>query len=411
MSSWPLCAALLLAIGISAAPSGMAQNRKVTDAEVDRIAKSAILIDTHNDVTSKTVAGFDIGKGADDGGHTDLTRLRAGGVGAVFFAVFVGANYTNGNHSANRALEMIDTVRHDIVDGHPNDFLFATTASDIERAHKEGKIAALMGIEGGHAIEDSPRLLRDFYALGIRYMTLTHSNTNNWADSSGDTEKAGVTHHDGLTPLGKEIVLEMNRLGMIVDISHVSDKTFWDALETSKAPLFASHSSARAIANIPRNMTDEMIAALGKKGGVVQINFGCDFLSQKSADAAAKSGGMQKFMAVMEQYKDNPAKQREEMTKLRAEMARTAVRATVADVVAHIDHVKQLAGIDAVGIGTDFDGVGCVPEGLDDVSKFPNLTRALLEKGYSESEIRKIYGGNTLRLMREVEKAAAKPSL
>ncbi len=328
--------------------------------------------------------GFDIGKAAIDGGHTDLPRLRAGGVGDVFFAVFVGANYTSGNHSANRALEMIDTVRHDIVGGHPKNFLFATTAADIERAHEEGKIAALMGIEGGHAIEDGPRLLRDFYALGIRYMTLTHSNTNNWADSSGDPDKTSVTHHNSLTPLGKEIVLEMNRLGMIVDISCVSDKTFWDALETSKAPIFASHSSAKAIANIPRNMTDDMITALGKKGCVVQINFGCDFLSQKSAAAAAKSGGMQKFMAVMEQYKDDPAKQR-------TEMARTAVRATVGDVVAHIDRVKHLAGIDAIGIGTDFDGVGCVPERLDDASKFPNLARALLEKGYSESEIRKIY--------------------
>ncbi len=383
-----------------------AQARKVTDAEVDRITKSAILIDTHNDVTSKTVDGFDIGKPASDGGHTDLPRLRAGGVGAVFFAVYVGANYTNGNHSANRALEMIDTVRHDIVGGHPKDFLFAISADDIERAHREGKIAALMGIEGGHAIEDSPRLLRDFYALGIRYMTLTHTNTNSWADSSGDADKAGVAHHNGLNPLGKQIVLEMNRLGMMVDISHVSDKTFWDALETSKAPIFASHSSAKALSNIPRNMTDEMIVALGRKGGVVQINFGCDFLSQKSADAVAKAGGMEKFRAVMEQFKDDPAKQREAMMKLRDEMAPTVVRATVADAVAHIDHVKQIAGIGSVGIGTDFDGVGCVPEGLDDASKFPNLTRALLEKGYSESDVLKIYGGNTLRLLREVERIA-----
>ena len=395
----------VLLISAAACPV-FAQTRKVTEADVDRITKTAILIDTHNDVTSKTVEGFDIGKPANDGGHTDLPRLRAGGVGAVFFAVYVGANYLSGNHSANRALEMIDTVRHDIVGGHPNSFLFATSAADIERAHDEGKIAALMGIEGGHAIEDRPRLLRDFYALGVRYMTLTHTNTNNWADSSGDPDKPGIKHHNGLSPLGKQIVLEMNRLGMLVDISHVSDKTFWDALETSKAPIFASHSSAKAISNIPRNMTDEMIAALGKKGGVVQINFGCDFLSQKSADAEAKSGGMEKFRAVMEQFKDDPAKQREAVAKLRDEMARTAVRATVADVVAHINHVKQIAGIDAIGIGTDFDGVGCVPEGLDDVSKFPNLTRALLERGYSESDVRKIYGGNTLRLMREVEKTA-----
>jgi len=385
----------------------LGQSPMPSDAEVNRITKSAILIDTHNDVTSKTVEGFDIGKAARDGGHTDLPRLRGGGVGAVFFAIYVGANYTNGNHSANRALQMIDTVRHDIVGGHPDDFLFATTADDIERAHAQGKIAALMGIEGGHALEDSPRLLRDFYALGVRYMTLTHTNTNKWADSSGDQAKMGVAHHNGLTPLGKEIIAEMNRLGMIVDISHVSDKTFWDALETSKAPIFASHSSAKAIANIPRNMTDEMIVALARKGGVVQINFGCEFLSQKSADANERSVGMEKYRALMEKYKDDPAKQREMMTQVRDEMAKTAVRATIADVVAHIDHVKRIAGIDAVGIGTDFDGVGCVPEGLDDVSKFPNLTRALLAKGYPADDIRKIYGGNTLRLMRAVERAAA----
>ena len=180
---------------------------------------------------------------------------------------------------------MIDTVRHDIIERYPNDFVLATTADDIERIHKQGKIAALMGIEGGHAIEDSLRLLRDYYDLGVRYMTLTHTNTNNWADSSGDMDKAGVEHHNGLTDFGKQVVREMNRLGMMVDISHVADKTFWDALEVSSAPIFASHSSCRALSNVPRNMTDEMIVALAKKGGVVQVNFNCGFLSQKTADA------------------------------------------------------------------------------------------------------------------------------
>ncbi|MCU1259814.1 MAG: rane dipeptidase [Bryobacterales bacterium] len=241
-----------------------AQTRQVTDADVQKVTRSAILIDTHNDVTSRTVDGFDIGEPATQG-HTDLPRLRQGGVGAVFFAVYVSGSYTSGNHSANRALQMIDTVRHDIIAGHPKDFMLALTADDIEKAHREGKIAALMGIEGGHAIEDSPRLLRDFYDLGVRYMTLTHANTNNWADSSGDMDKTSVEHHNGLTPLGRQIVQEMNRLGMMVDISHVADKTFWDAIETSTAPLFASHSSCRALANVPRNMTDEMIVALAKK--------------------------------------------------------------------------------------------------------------------------------------------------
>ena len=204
-------------------------------------------------------------------------------------------------------------------------------------------------------------------------MTLTHTNTNGWADSAGDMNKPGVEHHNGLTPMGKEIIHEMNKLGMMVDISHVADKTFYNALETSQAPLIASHSACRAITNVPRNMTDDMIKALAQKGGVIQVNFYCPFISQKSADA----------------HKDAP------------------VRATIADVVAHIDHVKQIAGIDAIGIGTDFDGIECAPIGLDDVSKFPALTRALLEKGYSPADIKKIYGGNTLRLMRQVEKVAA----
>ncbi len=262
-----------------------AQTRSVTDAEVQRVNRSALLIDTHNDITSRTVDGYDIGKNKNDG-HTNVTSLKEGGVGAQFFAVYVSSSYVNGNHSAHRTLEMIDTVRHGIVERYPNDFALATTADDIERIHKQGKIAALMGIEGGHAIEDNLGLLRDYFDLGIRYMTLTHTNTNNWADSSGDIDKPGVEHHNGLTPFGKQVVREMNRLGMMIDISHTADKTFWDALAVSKAPIIASHSSCRALCNVPRNMTDEMIAALGKKGGVIQINFNCGFLSEKSAAAA-----------------------------------------------------------------------------------------------------------------------------
>ena len=384
------------------------QKKPVTDAMVQAITKSAILIDTHNDITSRTVEGLDIAKPATDT-NTDVPRLKQGGVGAVFFAAYVSAAYDKDHSSAHRALDMIDTIRKDIVAGHPNDFVFATTAKDIEDAHKKGKIAALIGIEGGHAIEDSPRLIRDFYALGVRYMTLTHTNTNGWADSSGDINNTAIQHHNGLNDLGRQVVAEMNRVGMIVDISHTADKTFWDALEVSKAPIFASHSSCKALANVPRNMTDDMIAALGKKGGVVQINFSCGFLSQASADAAAKSGGnMAKFLDLQQQYKNDPAKLKDEMGKMRAEMKKNEVPATLDDVVAHIDHVVKLAGIDSVGIGSDFDGVSCTPRGLDDVSKFPNLTRALLEKGYTAAQIKKIYGGNTLRLMRAVENASQK---
>ncbi len=378
--------ALFLLIPLAAVSLFSQQHRAVTDEMVREVQRSALLIDTHNDVTSRTVKGFDIGKDASvfpghEAGLTDITRLRQGGVGAVFFAAYVAPDYAKDKTAAHRAMDMIDTVRHDIVGGHPNDFVFATSAAEIEAAHRQGKIAALIGIEGGHAIEDDPRMLRDFYALGVRYMTLTHTNTNDWADSSGDMRDRAVKHHDGLTELGREIVVEMNRLGMMVDISHVADKTFWDALAVSKAPLIASHSSCRALANVPRNMTDEMIVALAKKGGVVQINFNCGFLSQKSSDAYEEQHRKGVKESAIKEYP-----------------------ATLADVVEHLDHVVKIAGIGAVGIGSDFDGVTCTPAGLDDVSKFPNLTRALLEKGYTPDDIRKIYGGNTLRMMRAVER-------
>jgi membrane dipeptidase len=365
--------------------------RPVTDAEVARVHRSAILIDTHNDVPLRTVLGFDIGA-PDQRGHTSIPRLKQGGVGAVFFAVYVAPSYAKSGGAARHALEVIDSVRRDIVDKHASDFTLATSAAEIEQAHKQGKIAALMGVEGGHAIEDSLRVLRTFYDLGARYMTLTHANTNNWADSSGDINRAGVEHHNGLTKFGREVIAEMNRLGMMVDVSHVSDKTFWDVLETSAAPVLATHSNCRALSNIPRNLTDEMIAALARKGGQVNMNFGCEFLSQKSADASPWINP--KLAARVEKDRS-----------LEARIESRMPRATVQDVVAHIDRVVKLAGIDHVGIGTDFDGIGCTPAGLDDPGKFPNLTRALLEHGYQPADIQKIYGGNMLRLMRAVEQA------
>lgn len=391
----------LVAVALTATAQA-ADNKKIDEKYVMKVHKSAILIDTHNDITSRTVAGLDIGKPSSDT-HTDLPRMKEGGMGAQFFAVYVASNYVKDNHSANRTLQMIDTVRHDIIEKYPNDFYFSTTADDILKAHKQHKIAALMGIEGGHAIEDSLRLLRDFYALGIRYMTLTHTNTNNWADSSGDKPL-----HNGLTPFGKEVVLEMNRLGMIVDISHVADKTFYDALETSKAPIFASHSSCKALADVPRNMTDDMITALGKKGGVVQINFNCGFLSgdYAKADAAAAAEMRPQIEKAREEANGDFDKFLAKMAAIRAENKTKLPEVTIDDVVAHIDHVVKIAGVDHVGIGSDFDGVFCVPKDLDSVSKFPNLTRKLLEKGYSPADIRKIYGGNTIRLMRDVERTA-----
>ena len=365
----------LLLFAAAAALAAGQSKRTVTDAEVARVHASTLLIDTHNDATSDTLKGVPLGK-ARTTGHTDVPRLRKGGVGAVFFAAYVSGTYDKKNQSAHRALEMIDTIRHDIVGANPKDFALATTAAQIESIRASGKIAVSIGLEGGHAIEDSPRLLRQFYNLGVRYMTLTHSNTNRWAGSSGDA--AGKER--GLSPLGREIVTEMNRLGMMVDISHVSDRTFFDVLEASKAPPLASHSSCRALSAIPRNMTDEMIVALARKGGVVQVNFGCEFVSQRSADHSP-------WLKTAPKGSKVPP-------------------ATLEETVAHIDRIVKIAGVDHVGIGTDFDGVTCVPRGLEDVSKFPALTRALLERGYSAEQIRKIYGGNLLRVMRAAEAAA-----
>jgi membrane dipeptidase len=401
-------ARLLLAL----APMALfAQTRTVTDAEVMRVHRAALLIDTHNDLPYWTVQGHDIASPAgskDAAPHTTLAGLKQGGVGAVFLSAWVAKDFVEGNRSADRALQLIDSVRHDIVEKYPSDFQFATSVKDIEDARRGGKIGILIGIEGGHAIEDSLRLLRDYYDLGVRYMTLTHTNTNSWADSSGDISDAKIKHHNGLTNLGKQVVLEMNRLGMMVDISHVSDKTFADALAVSKAPIIASHSDCRALANAPRNMTDDMIVALAKKGGVVQINFNCGFLSQRFREESSATQPL-----VMQRLQQAIAAK--PIGELESDILEGQIRAkagvkpaTLADVVAHIDHVRKIAGIDAIGIGTDFNGVSCTPEGLEDVSKFPNLTRALLEKGYTEQDIRKIYGGNLLRVFRAVEVAAGK---
>ncbi len=401
-------AALLFVMAAGITAIVLAQERvpytplKVSE-EAKKIEASAIIIDTHADTPSDTVDGFDIGT-PNSKYMEDIGKLKAANWGAQFFAAYVDHKYVDTNQSAHRALEMIDTIRYDIVAKHPDTFELATSADDIVRIHREGKIAALIGVEGGHAIEDNLRLLRDYYALGVRYMTLTHTNTNDWADSSGDIDDPSIKHHNGLTDFGKQVVLEMNRLGMMVDVSHVSDKTFWDAIATSKAPVIASHSSCRALTSAPRNMTDDMIKALAAHGGVIQINYACEFLNQKSADEGLKIWAEQDALA--QKYKNDPAKLKEERKKLADEYNTRVPRATLDDVVAHIDHVRKLVGIDYIGLGSDFDGITCAPEGLGDASKLPNLTQALLNKGYSAEDIRKIYGGNTLRLMRAVENVA-----
>src|SRR5580693_559601 len=357
-------------------------------ARAHKLHFSTYVIDTHDDTTQRFLSksGFDLSKRYTDG-SIDIPRMREGGMNGIFFSIWIDGK-TMGPEAIRQALDQIDLVRTNVAK-YPKDIVLCRTAEEVRRAHAQNKIAALMGVEGGHMIGNDIHIVNVFADLGVRYMTLSHFYNTEWSDSS--TDKAA---HNGLTDFGKEVVREMNRQGMMVDISHVADKTFWDALEVSSAPPFASHSSCRALSNMPRNMTDEMIVALAKKGGVVQVNFSCDFLSQKTADAdkevTAKiaAAHAENNRALIEEYR------------------KSIPPATLADVVAHIDHIVKIAGINAAGIGSDFDGVSCTPVGLEDVSKFPNLTRALLEKGYSAEDIRKIYGGNTLRVMRAVEAEA-----
>ncbi len=378
-------------------PAFAQSKRSWTGAEVMKVHRSALLIDTHNDVTSDTLKGLDLGLRRSEG-HTDIPRMKEGGITAQFFAAYVSAEYIAKGASAHRALQMIDTIRTDIVARHPESFFLATTAADIERARKIGKMAALIGVEGGHAIEDDLRILRAFHALGVRYITLTHTKDIGWAGSSAEITNAG------LSPFGRQVIAEMNRLGIMIDIAHVSDKTFWDVIETSKSPVFSSHSSCRALSNIPRNMTGDMIRAVAKRGGVIQINFGCEFLSQKSADTSAWTNPLlAKEVTGATASISDPAQRQAAIDKL---LAAKQHQATIDDVVAHIGHVRKVAGIDSVGLGSDFDGVTCVPAGLEDVSKWPNLTRKLLENGYTPAEIRKVYGANFLRFMKSVEKAS-----
>jgi membrane dipeptidase len=286
----------------------------------------------------------------------------------------------------------------------------AFSTADIERAHREHKLAALMGIEGGHSIENDIRLLRDFYRLGVRYMTLSWSNTNEWADSSGDIDDPKVQHHNGLTDFGKQVVLEMNRLGMMVDISHVADKTFWDAIATTKAPVIASHSSARALVNAPRNMTDDMLKAVAQNGGVVQVNFfnGFDdenFRKALEAQAKDQAAAIQKFLD--DQKAQGKPVDYVQVDRIEREWMAKIPRPPLSSLIDHIDHIAKVAGADHVGLGSDFDGVsGATPQGIDSAADLPKITQALLDRGYSATDIHKILGGNLMRVFRDVERVS-----
>ena len=363
---------------------------------------SSIVLDTHDDTTQRFFTkDFDLGKRNAEG-HVDIPRMREGGMNAIFFSIWIDGRIM-GPPAVQKALDQIDAV-HENVRKFSRDMVFARTAADVRRAHAQGKIAALMGVEGGHMIGNDIRMVRIFADLGVRYMTLSHFYNDEWADSSTDKPA-----HNGLTDFGKQIVLEMNRQGMLVDISHVSDKTFYDALEVSKAPLIASHSSCRALCNHPRDMSDDMIKALAAKGGVIQINYEKSFIDQAYKDAYDKeTGGVVSHLNELTKHCNNDEGCiAREMAQLQKKLIEEGKLPHVSweRIIDHIDHAVKLAGADHVGLGSDFDGAD-MPDGLEDCSKLPKITEALLDRGYSDSDIRKILGENTLRLLEQAERVS-----
>ena len=378
---------------VSASPDSVSE-------QANKLTHSAIVIDTHDDTTQRLLdPHFDLGARHADG-NIDIPRMRDGGLSAIFFSIWISGKIL-GPEAIKQALDQIDAVR-ETVRKHPNDLVLATSAEDVRAAHRQGKIAALMGVEGGHMMGNDLAVLRTFAALGVRYMTLTHMENNEWADSS-----TAKPEHNGLTDFGKDVVREMNRLGIIVDISHVSDKTFYDALAVSKAPIFASHSSCRSICNAARNMTDDMMRELAKRGGVIQINYHVGFLSQEFRDFENAHPEVEKEIneEVKKRCGDNEA--------CKLSMGDQVVRDFMESgklpkvnwtlIVDHIDHAVKVAGIDHVGLGSDFDGA-VMPIGMQDVTHLPQITDALLKKGYSEADIRKILGENTLRVLTDVQR-------
>lgn len=399
-----LIAALLLALALPV----YAQTDVSPKAR--EIQDSTIVVDTHADTPQRFLdENYDIGStDPKDPGHISLDKAKAGNLGAEFFSIWVDPE-TNQGHFAHHTLDLIDSVYQQAA-RHPDRMMMAFSVADIERAHREHKLAALLGIEGGHSLEGDIRLLRDYYRLGVRYMTLSWSNTNEFADSSGDIKDPKIAHHNGLTDQGKQIVLEMNRLGMLVDVSHVADKTFWDTIAVTKAPVIASHSSARALTNHPRNMTDDMLRAVAENGGVVQVNFYNAFIDEtyrKAAEVQEKDRN-----AAVKAYTDQLKASGKTVTyldtdRIEREWGAKISRPPLSSLIDHIDHIAKVAGVDHVGLGSDFDGVaGATPQGIDSAADLPKITQALLDRGYSADDIRKILGGNLLRVFRKAERVS-----
>ncbi|WP_420236435.1 dipeptidase [Telmatobacter bradus] len=421
--SLPSFALIALAATLQSAPLVNAQTAKPSAAHrtadpmpnTASVHASAIVIDTHADTPQRFLdEHFDLSDplGA---GELNLESAKKGNLGAEFFSIWVDP-VTYKDHAARRTLELIDAVKLQVA-RHPDQMLLATSPADIERAHREHKLAALMGIEGGHSIEDSIPLLRQYYALGVRYMTLTWSNSNGWADSSGDFDDKTIPHTpNGLNEFGKDVVYEMNRLGMMIDVSHVSDKTFYRTLVLSQAPLIASHSGARALCDAPRNMTDDMLRAIANgggpdsKGGVVQVNFYSAFVSQKYRDAK-KTMDSEITQAKDALKAKNKAEGREtsqaDLENLERTMLDRIPRPPLSDLIDQIDHIAKVAGVDHVGLGSDFDGInGQLPQGINSAADLPKITAELTKRGYSAEDCRKILGGNLLRVFTEVQQIA-----
>jgi len=390
--------ALLLTLTLSLAATG----RDDVAERARKLHFSSIVLDTHDDTTQRFFSkNYDLGKRNPEG-HVDIPRMREGGMNAVFFSIWIDGRIL-GAPAVEKALDQIDAV-HENVRAYSKDLVFARTADDVRRAHAQGKIAVLMGLEGGHMIGNDIRVLRAFAELGIRYMTLTHFYNNEWADASTDKPA-----HNGLTTFGKIVVHELNRQGVLVDVSHVSDKTFYDALAVSRAPIIASHSSCRALCNHPRNMTDQMIKDLAAKDGVIQINYEKSFLDQAYKDAYDKAAGgvVASNADVVKACGDDSECVSRETAKRERLLTEQGKLPHVSweKIIEHIDHVVKLVGAGHVGLGSDFDGA-TMPEGMEDCSKLPKITEALLRKGYSEDDIRKILGGNLLRVMEQAERVS-----
>ncbi|HEU0014280.1 MAG TPA: dipeptidase [Longimicrobium sp.] len=399
MNARTVMAAAALAAG-AAAPPAHAQDDAALLERARRIHARAPLVDGHNDLPweIREKAAGDVSRmdfqGPLPAQHTDVPRLKAGGVGGVFWAAYVPVDRI-GNGAAAFALEQIGLIKR--MTEHSPELEWATTADDVARIHRRGRVASLIGIEGGHAIENSLDVLRQFHELGVRYMTLTHANTIDWADAATDSAR-----HGGLTRFGEEVVREMNRLGMLVDLSHVSPETMKDALRVSEAPIIFSHSSARALADHPRNVPDDVLGLVGQNGGVVMINFYSGFTEPTAAGVMREMFNVQR--RFREQHPGDPEAARRAYDEWRR--ANPVPRGTVATLADHIDHVRKVAGIDHVGLGSDYDGVTTLPQGMEDVSRYPYLTAELLRRGYSEADVRKVIGGNVLRVMRQAERVA-----